>query len=71
LSSIPVIGFLFGAIKNTDTHSELYLFLTPHIVASDEDAARVRRGVEGRLDEKGAQRDENPPVIPVKPPVKP
>lgn len=64
LSSIPWIGGLFGATRNNDTQSELYLFLTPHIVYSDEDASRVRQGIETRLDAVGGSRVDNPPVTP-------
>jgi general secretion pathway protein D len=71
LSSLPFIGWLFGSVHDAETHSELYLFLTPHIVATDADADLLRRGIEGRLDAVGGQRDANPPVSPSKPPVTP
>ncbi len=64
LSSIPWIGGLFGSTRNNDTQSELYLFLTPHIVASDDDAAKVREGIENRLDSVGGKRTDNPAVTP-------
>jgi general secretion pathway protein D len=68
LSSLPWIGGLFGSTHDSDAQGELYLFLTPHIVASDADADALRRGVESRFDEKGGTRTDNPPVV--KPPVK-
>ena len=64
LSSIPWIGGLFGATRNSDAQSELYLFLTPHIVTSDDDAMQLRRTIEGRLDAVGGKRDDNPQVTP-------
>jgi general secretion pathway protein D len=64
LSSIPWIGGLFGNTHDADTQSELYLFLTPHIIATDEDADRVRRGTEGRLDTIDARRGDNPAIVP-------
>ena len=64
LSSIPWIGGLFGATRNTDAQSELYLFLTPHIVTTDDDAMQLRRGIENRLDAVGGKREDNPPVTP-------
>jgi type II secretory pathway component GspD/PulD (secretin) len=64
LSAIPFIGGLFGSTHDADTQSELYLFLTPHIIATDEDAERIRRGTEGRLDEINARRGDNPAVAP-------
>jgi general secretion pathway protein D len=63
LSSIPVIGGLFGTTHEADTQSELYLFLTPHIVATDADAERIRRGTETRLDSMDAKRSANPQVV--------
>ena len=64
LSSIPGIGVLFGATRNSDAQNELYLFLTPHIVVNDEDAERLRRGIDARLDAVGAKPVDNPPVTP-------
>jgi type II secretory pathway component GspD/PulD (secretin) len=49
LSRIPIIGgLLFGNTSRTDLVSELYLFLTPHIVSSDEDIDRLREAVKGQ-----------------------
>lgn len=39
LSSIPLIGGLFGGSKTRTTETELFLFITPTILATDEDAA--------------------------------
>lgn len=64
LSSIPFIGGLFGSTHDADTQSELYLFLTPHIVATDADAERIRRGTEQRLDSVDVRRRDNPAVVP-------
>ena len=64
LSSIPWIGGLFGATRNSDAQSELYLFLTPHIVTSDDDAMQLRRSIENRLDAVGGKREDNPQVTP-------
>lgn len=46
LKDIPVLGFLFGTTRHADASSELFLFLTPHIVESDEDADRLKREIE-------------------------
>ena len=64
LSAIPGIGFLFGATRDNDAQSELYLFLTPHIVTNDEDAAKLRQSIEGRLDAVGGKPLDNPPMTP-------
>ncbi|MFI5243943.1 MAG: type II secretion system protein GspD, partial [Gemmatimonadales bacterium] len=43
LSRIPWIGgLLFGNTQKTVTANELYLFLTPHVVSSDEDIDKLR-----------------------------
>jgi general secretion pathway protein D len=46
LKDVPLLGMLFGATRDATTHSELFLFLTPHVIASDADADRVTDGVE-------------------------
>lgn len=46
LSRIPFIGgFLFGNTKQTTTASELFLFLTPHIISEDADIDKLRDAV--------------------------
>lgn len=46
LKDIPILGMLFRSTRNINETSELFLFLTPYIVASDEDATRLRQGIE-------------------------
>jgi general secretion pathway protein D len=46
LSAIPILGALFGSTKNVDSNTELFLFLTPHIVMTDDEVDRVRRELE-------------------------
>ena len=48
LKDIPILGYLFGRTRSIAGTSELFLFLTPYIVASDEDADRVRQEIERR-----------------------
>jgi general secretion pathway protein D len=50
LVSIPVLGALFGTTHNTTSNSELFLFLTPHVVTSDEDLEDLRESIERRLE---------------------
>jgi type II secretory pathway component GspD/PulD (secretin) len=46
LSRIPIIGaLLFGQTIHNDDTSELFLFLTPHIISSDEDIDRYRDAI--------------------------
>lgn len=42
LKDIPVLGWLFGTTRETVKNSELFLFLTPYVIASDEDEERLR-----------------------------
>jgi general secretion pathway protein D len=52
LSSIPWIGALFGKTSHTTIGTELFLFITPHVIKTDDDAAslttpaRKRAGVQ-------------------------
>jgi general secretion pathway protein D len=41
LSSIPLIGGLFGHASRRTTETELFLFLTPHVIRTDQEADRV------------------------------
>ncbi len=41
LSSIPLLGGLFGSVSRTSNQTEFYLFLTPRILKSDADADSV------------------------------
>ena len=45
LSRIPWLGALFGSTRSTDIVSELFLFLTPHVVQGDDDMDRVREAI--------------------------
>jgi general secretion pathway protein D len=50
LKDIPLLGFLFGSVRENTANSELFLFLTPHIVATDDDAQRIKDGIEENVD---------------------
>lgn len=63
LKDIPVLGALFGFTRNSTTQSELFLFLTPHIIETDEDAERIREGVEQRTDLVGKQLPRRPSLL--------
>lgn len=47
LSRLPLIGWLFGSTRTNNKSTELFLFLTPHIVSSDEDIDRLRESLRG------------------------
>ena len=45
LRDIPLLGWLFRGTQKQKSTSELYLFLTPHVVTSDEDLERLRDAI--------------------------
>jgi general secretion pathway protein D len=69
LNRIPLIGRIFTSTSDKETTSELFLFLTPHVVRTDEDAERVRDSIrrEGS-DSTGVRPAEQPIVNPVRRP---
>lgn len=46
LMEIPLVGGLFGTSRKTSSNSELFLFLTPHIIATDDESDQLRKSVE-------------------------
>lgn len=52
LSNLPLLGGLFGASQRRETETELFVFLTPRVIRTDDDAMRLtsplRDHVEGR-----------------------
>jgi general secretion pathway protein D len=46
LKDIPILGRLFGYERTTEGSAELFLFLTPYIVATDTDADLFRERIE-------------------------
>jgi len=48
LSSIPLIGGFFGRQARTTTETELFIFLTPRVIRTDEDAERLTAPLRGR-----------------------
>lgn len=73
LSSIPFLGVLFGSTKNLDSNTELYLFLTPHIVKTDDDADHIRSEIERQspMLKDGEPPPTQPLVMPLGAPVNP
>jgi type II secretion system protein D len=49
LSSIPLLGVLFGQQSKTFTGTEFFLFITPHIVRDDMDATRITQPVDSSM----------------------
>jgi general secretion pathway protein D len=51
LSSIPFVGGLFGRQARTSTETELFIFLAPRVIRTDEDAARLTDPLKKRADQ--------------------
>jgi general secretion pathway protein D len=71
LNRIPVLGYLFGSTEEIISRTELLLLITPRVVGSALDAARItdqmRRGSPG-LDETLKLAPKLPPTRPAPPP---
>ncbi len=63
LSWIPLLGWLFGNTQSSDVTSELYLFLTPHIITADADIDRLRDSVK-----QSSPLLQHVPIEPIVPP---
>lgn len=62
LKDIPLLGWLFGSTVQRSTQSELFLFLTPHVIATDDDAEAIRRGVGDRSEAIERLLHDHPPL---------
>jgi general secretion pathway protein D len=63
LVSIPVLGALFGTTANSTVHSELFLFLTPHVVRSDEELEKLRDSIKQNLELLPGELSHDRPLI--------
>jgi general secretion pathway protein D len=50
LSSIPFIGGLFGHATKSTTETELFVFLTPRVIRTDDDAMRLSTPMQNRVE---------------------
>ncbi len=48
LSRIPIIGAVFGHVSRSSTETELFLFITPHVIRSDDDADQLTKPLQKR-----------------------
>lgn len=62
LSSIPLIGGLFGRTSRRTTETELYLFITPHVLKTDEDADALTRPLRDRTGQRDSTAFPVPPA---------
>jgi general secretion pathway protein D len=77
LNRIPVLGYLFGSTEERTEKRELLLLITPRVVGTAMDAARVTEQMRNvtpeleqsfRLAPKAPPRTTTPPPLPVPPP---
>jgi len=52
LSSIPLLGGLFGRVQRRTTETELFLFLTPTVISSDADVDAIATPLRARAPEE-------------------
>jgi general secretion pathway protein D len=64
LSEIPVIGGLFGRQLNRTSDTELFVFLTPRVIRSDEDMDAVSGSIGDRTQGLRESAERNPLVDP-------
>ena len=50
LSAIPIIGGLFGHASRSTVETELFVFLTPHVIRNEADAERFSKPLRQRAD---------------------
>lgn len=48
LSSIPILGALFGHVSRQTSETELFLFITPRVIRTDEDADLLTKPLQKR-----------------------
>lgn len=58
LSAIPLIGGLFGSSTRRTTETELFVFLTPRVIRTDDDAMRLTNPLRVRVE------GDRPPGLP-------
>jgi general secretion pathway protein D len=51
LGDIPFLGWLFRTHSNTRAKTNMYVFLTPHIVRTKQDADKIYQGKRGEMGE--------------------
>ncbi len=59
LSSIPIIGALFGSTNDTKIRTELIILLTPRVIRNERDAERVTQGYVKEYEATAKDKDIN------------
>ena len=73
LMDVPLLGSLFGSTRRTTSNSELFLFLTPHVITGDDDLDKARDSIIRQAPqlEKTLREDSLPMFGPLGQPVSP
>lgn len=50
LGSIPIVGYLFKSMSKGNNKTNLYVFLTPHVVGDKEEAAKLMNSKKDQID---------------------
>ena len=61
LKDIPILGYLFKSKSTRRVRTELAIFVTPHVILTDEDAAAELQRIEQRLQSVPPRVDTLPP----------
>jgi len=62
LKDIPILGYLFKSRSTRRVRTELAIFVTPHVILTDEDAAAELQRIEERLQYLPPRADTLPPA---------
>jgi len=52
LSSIPILGALFGHVSRSTSQTELFLFITPHVIRTDDDADQLTKPLQKKAGDR-------------------
>jgi general secretion pathway protein D len=76
LGDVPLVGWLFQSLTKNKQPTNLFVFLTPHIVANPQEAGQIYRETWEHIDDlghggKGTLKPEGTPSVPPPPPSMP
>jgi general secretion pathway protein D len=76
LGDVPLVGWLFQSLTKNKQPTNLFVFLTPHIVANPQEAGQIYREKWEHIDDlghggKGTLKPEGTPSVPPPPPSMP
>ena len=54
LGDIPLLGWFFKSVSESREKTNLYVFLTPHVIENEEEAAAIYNNKQGHMDRERA-----------------